>query len=185
MTIPPAPVDTGGAPMTFSPDAVVTIQNVKLNCVLNKAALKPTVAVESAVSLCGASDLPGATKWTFEAILYMSYEDLGAYDVLSAALLGGVPVPFTLAFSADAPAAGSPQFAGMLRPQAFDIIDSTSGALVECDFTWNLVDAPTEDYGTGPSPIGTQAASKFPAGGLTARRNGNGTPSPAPAPAAA
>jgi hypothetical protein len=181
MTVPPAPVDTGGAPMTFGIDAVVTILNVKLNCVLNKTALVPSVATESAVTLCGASDLPGAEKWTFESILYLSYEDLGAYDVLSAAVFGRVPVPFTVSFLPGAPAANAPQFSGMLRPQAFELVNSTSGALIECDFTWNLVDAPQEDYGTGPQPIGTQSSTKFPAGGLASTGNGSRRSAPEPA----
>src|SRR5215467_8601826 len=123
----PVPAETLGRPFIFGTDAFISISVVGLNCIANKVALKPDTTVETSTTLCGATDYPGATKWMFEATLYQSFEDFGTYDVLSAALLGGVPVPFVLRFDGDTAGPNNPEFTGELVLQPFDIVDSDAG----------------------------------------------------------
>ena len=179
----PAPIVTQGKPFVLDDKAFLSINNVELNCVANKITLKPDTTIVTSTTICGAVDHPGATKWTLQVILYQSFEPNGTYDTLSAAKLAGVPVPYVLRFHDGMPAAGNPEFAGELIPQAFDIVDSEAGALVEVDFTWGCTGEPTEDIGTGPFPIGTAAAAAAGGGTFAAGRKAP-TSTPADAPAA-
>jgi len=175
------PLETSGVPFVFDNDAVVEVNGVELNCIINKLTLKPDTATVTSTTLCGATDYPGATKWTFGGTLYQSFEANGAYDVLSAAVIGGVPVPFKVGFSRSAPATANPQFSGMAVPRPFTIVDSDAGALVEVEFEWGCTEPPMEDYGTGPQPIGTQAAAAMSAMSAPAKQSGSTVSAPATA----
>lgn len=163
-------VETEGKPFIFGEDAIVTIGGVQLNCISNKITLKPDVATVTSTTLCGAVDYPGAEKWTFGGTLYQSFEDNGAYDVLSLARLNApTPVPYTVQFHSGAKGPNNPEFAGEAVPRAFTIVDSEAGALVEIEFEWGCTGPPTEDFGSGPNPIGTAAAAKV-SGALAAAK---------------
>lgn len=162
-------LETSGKPFVLDEKAFLSIKGVELNCITNKISLKAENTPVTSTTLCAVVDHPGPTKWTLGAILYQSFQDYGAYDVLSAAAFDAVPVPYVLRFHDGAAGPTNPEFTGTAVPVPATLVDSEAGALTTVEFTWGCEGAPMEDFGTGPVPYGSTASAKFAGGGNGAR----------------
>ena len=151
--VPPS----AGKPFTLT-GAYVELNEVDFTCLTNHLAIKPDVTKETAKSICGSVDYVGQVKWLFGLTLYQSFEDATAtYQVLQAAVDGGVAVPFKVRPYPGPAGPGNPEFSGMVNPEPFDIFDSDAGALVTTDIEWTMLEEPTVDD-TGTTGLAAQAA---------------------------
>lgn len=154
---------SAGQPFTLT-GAYVELAGVDFTCLTNHLAIKPDVTKETAKSICGSVDYIGQVKWLFGLTLYQSFEDATAtYQVLQAALDGGVAVPFKVRPYPGPAAVGNPEFTGMVIPEPFDIFDSDAGALVTTDIEWSMLEPPAVDDGSATSNGVTTQATKTPA----------------------
>src|SRR5580765_4495632 len=85
----------------YNPD--LTIDGVTLKCLMSHVELVPDVTVVEVKTSCGVKEYPGSVKWTLKASLYHSFDVAGTNEVLTAAVEGGVPVPFTVLPSSGQP----------------------------------------------------------------------------------
>jgi hypothetical protein len=133
-------------------DVKVEIDGTELECYTNHVELAPDVTVETATTMCGVQDYPGAVKWLLRLTLYQSYEDDGPYQVLRDALATRAPVPFKIRPTGAAIGPNNPSFEGEVRPQPFDLINGDAGTLSTLDIEWTLTAPPVENVTppTGP-----------------------------------
>jgi hypothetical protein len=119
-------------------DPVLTIDGVDLKCLMSHIELTPDVTVIEITTSCGVREYPGTVKWTLNATLYHSHDPDGTNEVLTAAVEGGVPVPFTVTPSSAVVSATNPQYTGELIPQPFTPISGDVGAASELDLEWSI-----------------------------------------------
>src|SRR4029450_3672841 len=97
--VEPAPV------ILYNPD--LTIDGVSIKCLLSHVELVPDVTTVEIKTSCGIKEHPGSVKWTLKASLYHSFDPEGTNEVLTAAVAGGVPVPFSVLPSSSSPLGAS------------------------------------------------------------------------------
>jgi hypothetical protein len=138
-------------------DPVLTIDGVDLKCVMSHIELTPDVTLVEVKTSCGVKEYPASIKWTLKATLYHSYDVDGTNEVLTAAVAGGVPVPFTVTPSSDVVSATNPEYTGEVIPQPFTPLSGDVGDASSFDLEWSIIgwgDVPT----TNITPVGTTAA---------------------------
>jgi hypothetical protein len=132
-------------------NAGLKISDTELACLLSHIEISPDVSTTEIKTMCGTLDYPGTVKWLLKATLYMSYDTDGTYDVLQAAVDGGVAVPFKVIPRRDqAQAVTNPCFTGDVIPQPFAPILGDAGEASEIDIEWSIVG------GYEASPPGTE-----------------------------
>ena len=119
-------------------DPVLTIDGADLKCVMSHIEITPDVTTIEVKTSCGVREYPGTIKWTLKASLYHSYDPQGTNEVLTAAVEGGVPVPFTVTPSSDPVSATNPQYTGELIPQPFTPISGDVGDASSFDLEWSI-----------------------------------------------
>lgn len=125
---------------------VLTIDGADLKCVLSHIDLTPDVTTVEVKTSCGIREYPGSVKWTLKASLYHSYDPEGTNEVLTAAVEGGVPVPFTVTASSDPVSATNPEYTGELIPQPFTPLAGDVGDASSFDLEWSI-----SGWGTTPT----------------------------------
>ena len=109
-------------------DAGLTISGKDLACVTNHLELSPDVTITTLDTFCGSTDYPGVVKWSLIATLYQSFDADATEDVLSEAVAGGVPVPFTIVpYKSQPVSATNPEWSGELIPQPYAPINGDAG----------------------------------------------------------
>jgi hypothetical protein len=119
-------------------DPVLTIDGVDLKCVLSHIEMTPDVTLIEITTSCGVREYPGTLKWTLKATLYHSYDPEGTNEVLTAAVEGGVEVPFTVTASSDPVSATNPEYTGNLIPQPFTPLSGDVGDASSFDLEWSI-----------------------------------------------
>jgi hypothetical protein len=117
----------------------LTISGKTLRCLLSHVEITPDVTTVEVKTACGTKEYPGSIKWTLKASLYHSFDPLGTNEVLTAAVAGGVPVPFTvLPVSSKPISATNPQFTGNVIPQSFSPLAGDIGDASSVDLEWSI-----------------------------------------------
>jgi len=117
---------------------VLTIDGVPLECLMSHIELTPDVTTIEITTSCGVREYPGKLKWTLKASLYHSHDPAGTNETLTAAVEGGVPVPFTVTPSSDPVSATNPQYTGELIPQPFTPLAGDVGDASSFDLEWSI-----------------------------------------------
>jgi hypothetical protein len=120
-------------------DPVLTIDGADLKCLMSHIELTPDVTTIEIKTSCGVREYPGTVKWTLKASLYHSHDPAGTNEVLTAAVEGGIPVPFTVTPSSDVVSATNPEYTGELIPQPFTPIAGDVGDASSFDLEWSIV----------------------------------------------
>jgi len=109
----------------YNPD--LTINDVTLKCLMSHIEMTPDVTTVEVKTSCGTKEYPGSVKWTLKASLYHSFDPAGTNEVLTAAVEGHAPVPFSVLPKSNQPiSATNPEFYGELIPQPFRIFLGTA-----------------------------------------------------------
>jgi len=108
--------------------------------------LTPDTTVVEVKTSCGVREYPGTVKWTLKATLYHSYDPAGTNECLTAAVEGGVPVPFTVTASSAVVSATNPEYTGDVIPQPFTPLSGDVGDASSFDLEWSIV-----GWGTTPT----------------------------------
>jgi hypothetical protein len=157
-------------------DPELIISGVSLKCLMSHVEMTPDVSTIEIKTSCGVRDYPGTIKWGLKATLYHNFDPEGTNEVLTAAVEGGVPVPFSVIPSAGKPvSATNPAFVGELIPQPFTPLSGDVGDASSLDLEWSIkgwLSVPTTS--TTPATAAT---------GATAGTPGTWTPSGATPPA--
>jgi hypothetical protein len=120
-------------------DPELIIDGSSLKCVMSHIEMTPDVSTIEVKTSCGVRDYPGVIKWTLKASLYHSYDPEGTNEVLTAAVEGGVPVPFSVIPSAGQPVgATNPEYVGELIPQPFTPLSGDVGDASSFDLEWSI-----------------------------------------------
>jgi hypothetical protein len=121
-------------------DPELIIDGVSLKCLMSHVELNPDVTLVEIKTSCGVKEYPGTIKWTLMASLYHSFDPDGTNEVLTAAVEGGVNVPFSVIPSASKPvSATNPEFIGELVPQPFTPLSGDVGDGSSVDLEWSIV----------------------------------------------
>ena len=118
---------------------ILTIDGAPLECLMSHIELTPDVTTIEVKTSCGVREYPGTVKWTLKAHLYHSHDPAGTNETLTAAVEGGVPVPFTVVPSSDPISATNPEYTGELIPQPFTPISGDVGDASSFDLEWSIV----------------------------------------------
>jgi hypothetical protein len=133
----------------------------ELACSLNHIELSPDVSTTTLDTMCGSRDYPGTVKWALIATLYQSFDPDATEEVLSAAVDGGVPVPFELIGYRDQPvSATNPAWSGMVIPQPYAPINGDAGDASEVELEWSVVGTPTKSTTPGALTTAQKAGAK-------------------------
>jgi hypothetical protein len=126
-------------------DASLTINDNELACVANHIELAPDVSITTLDTMCGSKDYPGTVKWSLVATLYQSFDPAATEETLSAAVDGGVPVPFTiLPYKSQPVSATNPSWSGELIPQPYSPINGDAGDASTVELEWSLAGPPVK-----------------------------------------
>lgn len=151
-------------------DPELTISGKTLRCLMSHVEMNPDVSTVEVKTACGVKEYPGTIKWSLKATLYHSFDPDGTNEVLTAAVSGGVPVPFTVIPSAGKPiSTTNPQFTGNLIPQPFTPLAGDVGDASSLDFEWSITGW-TNLPVTNTTPVGAST-------GATSGTPGTWTPS--------
>jgi hypothetical protein len=133
------------------------IDGSELACLLNHIEVTPDVANVELKTMCGTLDYPGAVKWSLKATLYQSFDPGATEETLSAAVDGGVAVPFrVIAYRDQAVSATNPEWTGMTVPKPYAPISGDAGDVSSIDLDWGIVGTPTKNI--VPLPLAQEAA---------------------------
>lgn len=126
-------------------DAGLTISGKDLACVTNHLELSPDVTITTLDTFCGSTDYPGVVKWSLIATLYQSFDPDATEDVLSAAVAGGIPVPFTIVpYKSQPVSETNPEWSGELIPQPYAPINGDAGDASSVELEWSLTGTPVK-----------------------------------------
>jgi len=126
-------------------NASLTIDGKPLDCLTSHVEISPDTAITTLDTFCGSRDYPGITKWSLVATIYQSFDADASEDVLSAAVEGGVPVPFTvLPDRSAAVSTTNPEFGGEVIPRPYAPINGDAGAASEISLEWSMTGPPTK-----------------------------------------
>jgi hypothetical protein len=121
----------------YSPE--LTIDGTSLKCLMSHVEMTPDVSTVEVKTACGVREYPGTIKWTLKASLYHSFDPDGTNEVLTAAVAGRVPVPFTVVPNSNAAiSATNPEFHGDLIPQPFTPLSGDVGDASSFDLEWSI-----------------------------------------------
>ncbi len=121
-------------------DPGLTIDGVPLECLMSHVELTPDVTTIEITTSCGVREYPGKLKWTLKASLYHSHDPAGTNETLTAAVEGGVAVPFTVIPSVGDPvSATNPEYVGEVIPQPFTPLSGDVGDVSSFDLEWSIV----------------------------------------------
>jgi hypothetical protein len=121
----------------YSPS--LTISGSELKCLLSHIELNPDVSTVEVKTACGIREYPGTVKWTLKASLYHSFDPEATNEVLTAAVAGRVPVPFTVLPNSNQPiSATNPEYTGDLIPQPFTPLSGDIGDSSSVDLEWSI-----------------------------------------------
>lgn len=124
---------------------------VELACVANHIELSPDISITTLDTMCGSKDYPGVVKWSLIATLYQSFDADATEDTLSAAVDGGVPVPFEiLGYKSQPVSASNPAWTGFVIPQPYSPINGDAGDASSIDLEWSLDGPPTKSIIPAP-----------------------------------
>jgi hypothetical protein len=141
-------------------DALVELGGHDMKCLTNHIELTPDVTIETATTMCGVADYPGAVKWQFIATFYQSFDEDGTDAVLYELVQAGDPVEFRIVPKGGAAvSATNPEYSGMVIPQPYSYINADAGALSTVDITWTVQGEP-ERSTTGAA---SRASAEIPA----------------------
>jgi len=153
----PLILDNASLKIGTGPDATTLTE---LACVATHVELSPDVSITTIDTFCGSTDYPGNVKWTLNATLVQSFDPDATEDVLSAAVDGGVPVPYEVVGYRDRPVGpDNPSWSGFVVPQPYAPINGDAGAESSIDLAWAT---------TGP-PVKSVVPETFGAAGATAK----------------
>ena len=139
------PLATGEPLPLILTDASLTISDEELACVTNHLELAPDVTITTLDTFCGTTDYPGTVKWSLIATLYQSFDPGATEDVLSAAVDGGLPVPFVVKPYKSLPVgATNPSWSGTLIPQPYAPINGDAGDASTVELEWSLTGPPVK-----------------------------------------
>jgi hypothetical protein len=132
-------------------NASVKLDGAELACSANHVELSPDINITTLDTFCGSRDYPGTVKWSLILTLYQSFDAGGPEEVLSAAVLGGVPVAFEIAGYRDVAAgtATNPSWAGEVIPQPYSPINGDAGDASTIELEWSVVGEPLKT----PAPV--------------------------------
>lgn len=116
----------------------LVIDGVPLECLMSHVEITPDTTLVEITTSCGVREYPGRVKWTLKASLYHSHDPAGTNATLTAAVEGGVPVPFTVTPSSDPVSATNPAYTGELIPQPFTPISGDVGDASSFDLEWSI-----------------------------------------------
>jgi len=137
-------------------NAGLKISGTELACAVNHIEISPDVNITTLDTMCGSRDYPGTVKWSLIATLYQSFDASGPEAILSAAVAGGVAVPFVVTPYRDkAVSATNPQWSGTVIPRPYAPINGDAGNASEIALEWSIVGAPQK--GTGITATGATA----------------------------
>jgi hypothetical protein len=157
-------------------DPELIIGGKSLKCLMSHVEMTPDVSTIEVKTACGTREYPGTIKWTLKASLYHSFDPDGTNEVLTAAVVAGVPVAFTVIPSGGkAVSTTNPAFVGELIPQPFTPLSGDVGDASSFDLEWSIsgwTNVPTTNTS------GTAAAT-----GATSGAPGTWTPSGSTPPA--
>jgi hypothetical protein len=120
-------------------DPVLTIDGADLKCLMSHIELTPEVTTVEVKTSCGVKEYPGSVKWTLNATLYHNNEVGGTNEVLTAAVEGGVPVPFTVTASSKPVSDTNPEYTGEVVPQPFTPLSGDVGDASSVDLEWSII----------------------------------------------
>jgi hypothetical protein len=131
-------------------DASISIDGAALDCVTNHLELSPDVSVVTITTLCGETDYPGAVKWSLVLTLEQSLDVGATEEILSAAVDGGVPVPFEIIpYKSQPVSATNPSWSGMVVPKPYSPINGDAMAESTIDLEWSLTGPPVKSIVPG------------------------------------
>ena len=146
----PMPLILDNAGLKISKDGT-TAGLTELACLTNHVEISPDVAITTLDTFCGSRDYPGNIKWSLIATLYQSFDPDATEEVLSAAVDGGVPVPFEVIGRRDDPVSvTNPSWSGEVIPQPYSPINGDAGDASTVDLEWSIVGEPVKN--TVPLP---------------------------------
>lgn len=139
-------------------DASITIDGTTLDCVTNHLELSPDVSTVTVTTLCGETDYPGAVKWSLVLTLQQSFDAGATEDTLSAAVEGGVPVPFEIIpYKSKPVSATNPSYSGMVMPKPYAPINGDAMSESTIDLEWSLTAPPVKSI-TPTAPLATSSS---------------------------
>lgn len=123
----------------------LTISDTELACLLSHIEITPDVSTVEIKTMCGTIDYPGAVKWSLVATLYQSFDPDGTEEVLSAAVAGGVAVPFEVIANRTQPvSATNPSYSGDVVPQPYSPLNADAGDASTVELEWAIVGEPVK-----------------------------------------
>jgi hypothetical protein len=126
-------------------DCDVFIDGESLKCVCEHLELNPDTQLTTVTTFCGETDYPGIVKWSLTATFVQSFDAGATEDILSAAVEGGVPVPFQIVPYGSQPiSATNPAWSGEVIPQDYSPINGDAGEASTIDIEWSLVGPPVK-----------------------------------------
>jgi hypothetical protein len=155
MAIPtPLILDDAGLKIGSGP---LTTDLKHLECAASHIELSPDTSVTTVDTMCGSVDFPGTTKWSLVATLIQSFDALATEEVLSAAVSGGVPVPFEIVgYKSNPISATNPKWSGMVQPQPYAPINGDAGDVSNVELEWAVTTGPVKSItGTFTAVAGT------------------------------
>jgi len=133
--------DTTALPLILN--AKVTIDAVELDCLVNEIAIEPETETTEIKTMCGASEYPGTTKWSFNATLYQSFDAGGTHETLWPLVEAGAPVTVTvLPKRGELVGVTNPLITVEVIPTPYTIIGGTAGEPSEVEIEWAAIGPP-------------------------------------------
>jgi len=121
----------------YNPELIIDGESLK--CLMSHIEITPDVTLVEVKTSCGVKEYPGTVKWTLKASLYHSFDPAGTNAVLTAAVEGRAPVPFSVIPSSSAVvSATNPEITGELIPQPFTTIAGDVGDASSFDLEWSI-----------------------------------------------
>jgi hypothetical protein len=134
--------DTTALPLILN--AKVTIDGVELDCLVNEIAIEPDTETTEIKTMCGASEYPGTTKWSFNATLYQSFDATGTHETLWPLTETRDPVDVTVLPKRDVlVGVTNPLITVTVIPTPYTIIGGTAGEPSEVEIEWACIGPPT------------------------------------------
>jgi hypothetical protein len=133
--------DTTALPLILN--AKVTIDGVELDCLVNEIAIEPDTETTEIKTMCGASEYPGTTKWSFNATLYQSFDATGTHETLWPLVEAGDPVDVTVLPKRDVlVGVTNPLITVTVIPSPYTIIGGVAGEPSEVEIEWSAIGPP-------------------------------------------
>lgn len=130
-------------PLPLILNAEVTVNDVVLDCLVNEVAIEPDTDTTEIKTMCGATEYPGTTKWSFNATFYQSFDLLGTHATLWPLTLTRDPVEVSVLPKRGEPvSATNPRITVTVIPTPYAPISGEAGEPSEVEIEWACVGAP-------------------------------------------